>query len=97
MMITVLMIFVVGFSPAIVSLLISRRNQAQTLAQFAAAREAVSRRNVSAIALRLSEVTAIEGSRAVIGDVGCRWNARSPYLRCAVNPCGPCDDCPHFL
>lgn len=24
-----------------------------------------------------------------IGDVGCKWNARSPHLRCAINPDGP--------
>lgn len=33
---------------------------------------------------------------SVIGDDSCRFNARSTYLRCTVNPCGPCADCPHF-
>lgn len=28
-----------------------------------------------------------------IGDTTCRNNARSPYIRCAVNPCGPCEGC----
>lgn len=28
-----------------------------------------------------------------IGDLRCRFNARSPYLRCAVNPLGPCETC----
>ncbi|MEH1808457.1 DUF6464 family protein [Nostoc sp.] len=28
-----------------------------------------------------------------IGDVGCKWNARSPFLRCAINPDGPCHEC----
>jgi hypothetical protein len=32
----------------------------------------------------------------VIGDPGCRFNARSPLLRCAVLPEGPCDRCSHF-
>lgn len=31
-----------------------------------------------------------------IGDPGCGYNARSPYLRCAVNPSGPCDNCPYY-
>ncbi|MDJ0712797.1 MAG: DUF6464 family protein [Prochloraceae cyanobacterium] len=31
-----------------------------------------------------------------IGNLSCRYNARSPYIRCAVNPSGPCDDCPHY-
>jgi hypothetical protein len=32
----------------------------------------------------------------VIGDPRCRFNARSPLLRCAVLPEGPCDRCAHF-
>ncbi|MHC5779984.1 DUF6464 family protein [Nostoc sp.] len=28
-----------------------------------------------------------------IGDVSCKNNARSPFLRCAVNPDGPCHKC----
>lgn len=31
--------------------------------------------------------------RWVVGDVTCRFNARSEILRCAVNPEGPCQDC----
>jgi hypothetical protein len=33
----------------------------------------------------------------VIGDPHCRFNARSPLLRCAVLPDGPCERCAHFL
>jgi hypothetical protein len=29
----------------------------------------------------------------MIGDITCDLNARSPYLRCAMNPMGPCDGC----
>jgi hypothetical protein len=32
----------------------------------------------------------------VIGDPACRFNARSPLLRCAVWPDGPCERCAHF-
>ena len=28
-----------------------------------------------------------------IGDPTCTHNAKSPYLRCAINPCGPCNGC----
>ena len=28
-----------------------------------------------------------------IGDTTCAHNARYPYLRCAINPCGPCNGC----
>jgi hypothetical protein len=37
------------------------------------------------------------GQGWVIGDPLCRFNARSPLLRCAVLPAGPCDRCAHFL
>jgi hypothetical protein len=33
--------------------------------------------------------------RWVIGDPTCRYNARSPLLRCAVLPEGPCAACTH--
>ncbi len=31
----------------------------------------------------------------VIGDPSCRFNARTPLLRCAVLPEGPCEQCAH--
>lgn len=31
-----------------------------------------------------------------IGDVGCKWNARSPFLRCAINPSGECQGCKDY-
>ena len=31
-----------------------------------------------------------------IGDTSCINNARSPYIRCAINPDGPCDACRHY-
>lgn len=32
----------------------------------------------------------------ILGDPSCRFNARSPLLRCAVHPLGPCQGCPHY-
>ena len=31
-----------------------------------------------------------------IGDTTCINNAHSPYIRCAINPDGPCDECVHY-
>ncbi|MEM7595013.1 MAG: DUF6464 family protein [Cyanobacteria bacterium P01_A01_bin.83] len=31
-----------------------------------------------------------------IGDTSCVNNAHSPYIRCAINPEGPCDECVHY-
>jgi len=36
---------------------------------------------------------AISPARLPLGHVNCRWSARSPYIRCAVNPHGPCTGC----
>ncbi|WP_310424979.1 DUF6464 family protein [Chamaesiphon sp. VAR_48_metabat_135_sub] len=38
----------------------------------------------------------VEGVGYVIGDLSCTYNARSPYIRCAVNPDGLCQDCRHY-
>lgn len=38
----------------------------------------------------------LELERYFIGDINCRYNARSPYIRCAINPSGPCQDCTHY-
>lgn len=35
-------------------------------------------------------------SRGFVGDVSCKWNARSPYLRCAINPSGECQQCKDY-
>jgi hypothetical protein len=35
----------------------------------------------------------VEGLGYIVGDLSCQYNARSPYLRCAINPSGPCKGC----
>ncbi len=35
----------------------------------------------------------LEGVGFLIGDISCRYNARSAHIRCAINPCGPCEGC----
>jgi hypothetical protein len=37
-----------------------------------------------------------EATRYFIGDTTCQYNAHSPYMRCAVNPSGPCKNCSHY-
>ncbi|MEM0980789.1 MAG: DUF6464 family protein, partial [Cyanobacteria bacterium P01_H01_bin.58] len=36
------------------------------------------------------------GDRWIVGNADCQYNAQSEILRCAVNPLGPCRDCPSF-
>jgi hypothetical protein len=38
----------------------------------------------------------VEGIGYVIGNAHCQYNARSPYLRCAIAPNGSCAECPHY-
>jgi hypothetical protein len=44
---------------------------------------------------RPEEQSWVQG-RWVVGDVRCRFNARSELVRCAVNPSGPCQGCRYF-
>ena len=44
--------------------------------------------------LRLSQPPIIFPN--AIGNINCINNAHSPHLRCAINPCGPCEGCSHF-
>lgn len=39
-----------------------------------------------------SEMSLLKGLW-VIGDIRCRYNAHSEFIRCAVNPDGPCYGC----
>ncbi len=32
----------------------------------------------------------------VLGDSSCVYNAHSELIRCAINPDGPCQGCPHY-
>ena len=38
----------------------------------------------------------VEGVGYMIGDLSCQFNARSSYLRCAVNPMGDCKTCSQY-
>jgi len=38
----------------------------------------------------------VEGLGYIVGDLSCQFNARSPHLRCAVNPSGPCNGCASY-
>ena len=42
-----------------------------------------------------TDKTWVEG-QWIWGNINCQYNARSPVIRCAVNPDGPCDRCSNF-
>lgn len=46
--------------------------------------------------VRQEIMSPIPNATNAIGDVSCEYNAKSKYLRCTVNPCGPCEGCQHY-
>ena len=46
--------------------------------------------------LNLSDRYYLDGVGYLIGDISCRYNAKSGYVRCAVNPSGPCEGCRYY-
>jgi hypothetical protein len=36
------------------------------------------------------------GTVGYLGDTSCQFNAHSPFIRCAVNPSGPCQNCTYY-
>ncbi|NJN02795.1 MAG: hypothetical protein HC816_10190 [Leptolyngbyaceae cyanobacterium RM1_1_2] len=82
-------ILLLGISPALISLWVGRRAGAQTQQQLTLAMESAAARGLSALAERNRDRHYIEGLGYIVGDISCQFNARSPYLRCAVNPIGP--------
>ncbi|MEL7038840.1 MAG: DUF6464 family protein [Cyanobacteria bacterium J06592_8] len=91
-----LLIILIGISPAFIYWWFRRHIEARTIVPFstvgttAAADLAVNpwrRANLP------PDAQYVEGVGYLIGDISCEYNARSSYIRCAVNPDGPCQDC----
>lgn len=88
-------ILLVGLTPSFFSLWMLRRIDSRTQARLRLALESVANRGLPAVRL-LPDQQYVEGLGYVIGDFTCRFNARSSYVRCAVNPLGPCQECSHY-
>lgn len=94
-MLTALLIIFIGLAPSLVSLWVMRSAERQASERIAAARRAVANRPLRS-ELAASDRTYVEGLGYPIGDITCEYNARSNYIRCAVNPSGPCQDCRYY-
>lgn len=92
---TALLIFCLGLTPWLLSLLMMRSWEAGARERIAAARLAVANRPLQT-QLQTADRIYIEGLGYPIGDITCEYNARSNYIRCAVNPEGPCQDCRYY-
>ncbi|MHC0063782.1 DUF6464 family protein [Nostoc sp. UIC 10890] len=96
-MLKTLLVIAVGFLPSLISLWVIRKTHARSrlrLRQAAMNFPAVQRRqNLTPVE---SDRYYLEGVGYLIGDISCKFNARSGYMRCAVNPEGPCNGCRHY-
>lgn len=96
LMLIVLLIFGLSLLPALVSAWISMRARERVQADFGLAMEVASQRGLRATLRRDRDLNYVEGIGYIVGDFTCQMNARSPYLRCAVNPHGPCEGCQFY-
>jgi hypothetical protein len=90
-----LFILVLGLTPSLFSLWIIRQADARAQERLRLAMESVANRGLPTLRLS-SDHHYVEGIGYMVGDLTCRFNARSSYMRCAVNPSGPCQDCSHY-
>ncbi|MEM1310229.1 MAG: DUF6464 family protein [Cyanobacteria bacterium P01_D01_bin.71] len=95
-MLIVLLIFGLSLVPALIATWISVRTRNHVQAEFSRAMEAATRRGLKATIQRDRDLNYVEGIGYVLGDFSCEMNARSPYIRCAMNPCGPCGGCQFY-
>ncbi|MEX0268145.1 DUF6464 family protein [Leptolyngbyaceae cyanobacterium UHCC 1019] len=89
-------IFLVGFIPGSLSCVIMRKVQIRMRQRTYTAMVSPGRRYRPHPYLEAMDYCYVEGLGYMLGDITCQFNARSPYLRCTVNPSGPCKECPHY-
>jgi hypothetical protein len=90
-----LLILLIGLTPSLLSWLLMRRVDARAQARLQLVLNTVASRGLPDLRLD-PDHHFIEGIGYVIGDISCQFNARSGYLRCAVNPTGPCRGCRYY-
>ncbi len=95
-MIETIFVVILGLLPPLLSLSLMRRAEARAQSRLRMAMAAVERRGMQTIQRASGEQQYVEGIGFLTGDITCRFNARSPHLRCAVNPVGPCQDCRYY-
>jgi hypothetical protein len=91
-----LLVIAIGFLPSLFSLWMIRRTQRSRLRMRQAAMNfpvVQGRQNLRPVE---GDRYYLEGVGYLIGDISCKFNARSGYIRCAINPEGPCNGCRHY-
>ncbi|MBD0335897.1 MAG: hypothetical protein ICV62_10445 [Cyanobacteria bacterium Co-bin13] len=95
-MLVIILIFVIGLTPAIISAVQSYRANRKTAEEMNYALEMTANRRINTLLNQDKDMHYVEGMGYMVGDITCGLNARSPYLRCAINPMGPCDGCKEY-
>ncbi len=90
-MVIVVFLILIGLLPPVLSVWATYRAERRVVDRFDLAIESAPA--ISPWRQRNPDERYIDGIGLVIGDITCQLNARSPHIRCAVNPMGPCDDC----
>jgi hypothetical protein len=92
-----LIVVALGLIPAFFSLLMMHKAEVQARERLRSAMNSAANRSLRRLNSSFSsDHHYVEGVGYLVGDLTCRFNARSAYLRCAVNPAGPCKDCPYY-
>jgi hypothetical protein len=95
-MLEISLILFTGLAPAILSIFLVGKVEARARERFQAARVGTYWHQWSASPLQAPDCRYVEGVGYLVGDITCRYNARSAHLRCAVNPLGSCEGCSHY-
>ncbi|HEY9906592.1 MAG TPA: DUF6464 family protein [Thermosynechococcaceae cyanobacterium] len=96
-MVETVLILTIALVPGLLSLLGVRRESARAQRRLRAAMSAATAQSFQQLHYSLNaDYEYLEGQGYLLGDITCRFNARSPHLRCAVNPSGSCKECPHY-
>ena len=94
-MLDTILVFVLGLTPPVLSIWVMHRAKERAQARL---REAAQTQVVRGLQTQQwsPDQYYLEGVGYLIGDISCRFNAHSPYIRCAVNPDGPCKECRYY-
>ncbi|MEM1240724.1 MAG: DUF6464 family protein [Cyanobacteria bacterium P01_H01_bin.26] len=92
-MTVVVFLILVGLVPPVLSVWASYRAERRIVDRLDLAMESGQYSAISPWRRRDPDEHYIDGIGLVIGDITCQLNARSPHIRCAVNPTGPCEGC----
>ena len=92
------LIIAIGLLPALLSLIVGLRARSDYQTEILLATDFAAGERLRRIRVRPRDPDEhyVDGMGLVIGDITCQMNARSPFLRCAANPSGPCDGCREY-